>query len=163
VLVSEQRIDRPTEADVNAPAATGPVMPVRPRRPASSVALSVAPDAAEDETIASPDATSEEGNFFAPSKSFAEFAEALGADDLTDLLEAALAYAALVEGRPHVSRPQMLRHVGSVRPDAEAEREDMLRSFGALVRQGRIERVKAGQFALPDTSEVLAEARRIAS
>ncbi len=159
VLVSEQRIDRPAATDAPSAAPTGPVMPVRPRRPAASAALSVAPDPVEDDA----DAALDDGNFFSPSKSFAEFAEALGADALTDLLEAAVAYAALVEGRPHVSRPQMMRHVGSVRPDAEAEREDLLRSFGTLVREGRIERVKAGQFALPDTSGVLAEARRIAS
>jgi hypothetical protein len=171
VLVSEQRIDRPAAAEASADMPVGAVMPVRPRRPAAALAMSTAPGPAEQETAgqdaASPETgnatAGDDGNFFAPSRSFAEFAEALGADALTDLLEAAIAYAALVEGRPHVSRPQMLRHVGTVRPDAEAEREALLRSFGSLVRQGRIERVKAGQFALPDSSEVLAEARRIAS
>jgi hypothetical protein len=155
VLVSEQRIDRPADAPAAAPA-----QPVRPRRPAAPTMLAVAPEPEDDDA---PDAAAEEGNFFAPSRSFAEFAEALGADGLPDLLEAAVAYAACVEGRPHVTRPQMLRHVGSLRPDAGTDREDMLRSFGTLMREGRIEKVRPGQFALPEDSEILAEARRIAS
>ena len=40
-------------------------------------------------------------------------------------------------------------------------REDGLRSFGTLLRTGRIEKVTRGHYALADTSPYLAEARRL--
>jgi hypothetical protein len=43
----------------------------------------------------------------------------------------------------------------------ESERETVLRSFGTLLREGRIEKVRPGQFALGETSPIQAEARRI--
>ncbi len=35
-----------------------------------------------------------------------------------------------------------------------------LRSFGALLREGKIEKVKRGQFAITETSRFFKEARR---
>jgi hypothetical protein len=101
-------------------------------------------------------------NVFASSAGFAEFAERLGATELADLLEAAAAYAACVEGRPSVTRPQLIRRVHGVMADAEPSREDMLRSFGRLLRDGRIEKVRRGQFAVREDSRIMAEARKIA-
>ena len=40
-------------------------------------------------------------------------------------------------------------------------REDGLRSFGTLLRTGRIEKVTRGHYSLADTSPYLAEARRM--
>jgi hypothetical protein len=54
-----------------------------------------------------------------------------------------------------------MRHVSAVTPDTDAVREDSMRSFGQLLRQGKIEKVKRGQFAITDTSYYLAEARRM--
>ena len=94
--------------------------------------------------------------------SFADYAERLGAETLPELLEAAVAYAADVEGRADVTRLQMLAHVLTVRPALEEDREQMLRSFGTLLREGRIEKRRRGHFALTDASQIQAEARKAA-
>jgi hypothetical protein len=146
VLVSEQRIDRPSNTDAS------PTR-VMPRR-VSAGNLAV-------ETVEDSAAETEADNIFASSRSFAEFAERLGATELPDLLEAAAAYTACIEGQPSFSRPQLMRHVSAVTPDTDAVREDSMRSFGQLLRQGKIEKVKRGQFAITDTSYYLAEARRM--
>ena len=83
--------------------------------------------------------------------SFGEFAEQMGASELPDLLEAAAAYAAYVEGRPHVSRPQLMDWAMSAE-GGQASREDGLRAFGTLLRQGRIQKTKRGQFAIAEES-----------
>ena len=130
MLVSEQRIDKPT------PAAGGQPMAVRPRR------VSASPPAPEAE----PQAVAEKTTI-----SFLEYAEARGATDLPDVLEAAVAYAAEVEGRSELSRPQILRKAASLHPDLATSREKGLQSFGQLLRSGRIRKVGLGQFALPET------------
>ena len=92
---------------------------------------------------------------------FAEFADRLGAESLPDLLEAAAAYTATVEGRPHFTRPQIIRQINALDPEADARREDTLRSFGNLLRTGKIVRVKRGQYALTDLSHILNEAKKL--
>jgi hypothetical protein len=147
VLVSEQRIDRPSNTDA---------VPTRvmPRRVSNgNLALD------DEEPVAQVAADAD--NIFASSRSFAEFAERLGASEMPDLLEAAAAYTACFEGRPHFSRPHLMRHVAAVADDTEVGREDGLRSFGQLLRQGKIEKVKRGQFAITEMSYYLAEARRM--
>jgi hypothetical protein len=114
----------------------------------------------DDEDIEADEGVDSE-NIFANSRSFAEFAERLGATELPDLLEAAAAYTACIEGRPHFSRPHLMRHVAAIAEDVDANREDGLRSFGQLLRTGKIEKVKRGQFAITDHSHYLAEARRM--
>lgn len=152
VLVSEQRIDRP--AEVSRPPVTA-VQPVRPRRPMSSAAVAMQAEA-EDAYEIEEDA----GNIFEGESGFPEFAEQLGATDLPDLLEAAAAYIACVQGLDSFTRPQLMRHIGAA---AEGiSREDGLRSFGILLREGVIERSRRGQFALSDASPLLAQARKIA-
>ena len=150
VLVSEQRIDRPA-----APVA---VTPVRPRRiqAQSSAALQ---QAFEEDLDEEDDADAD--NIFGDAKGFAEFADRVGANGLPELLEAAAAYGAAVEGRDSFTRPQLLRQIAGVTGD-DVTREDELRSFGALLRDGRIVKLKRGQFALTETSALLAEARKIA-
>ena len=95
-------------------------------------------------------------------KSFAEFAERLGATDLGELLEAAAAYTATVEGQPHFSRPQILRKVANFGDDEDFSREDSLRSFGMLLRQGKIQKISRGQFTITESSRFMSEARRAA-
>jgi len=146
VLVSEQRIDRP--------AADGASNRVVPRR-ISTTNLAI-DDVAEDS-----DAPAETDNIFAASRNFAEFAEHLGASDMPDLLEAAAAYTSCIEGRPHFTRPHLMRHVAAATEVSDANREDSMRSFGTLLRQGKIAKVKRGQFAITDSSYYLAEARRM--
>ena len=147
VLVSEQRIDRPADTALSR---------IMPRRvTAGNLAL----EDAADEPDADPEGDAE--NIFASSKNFIEFAERLGASELPDLLEAAAAYTSCIEGRPHFSRPHLMRHVTAVTEDSDIVREDSMRSFGQLLRQGKIEKVKRGQFAITDSSYYLAEARRM--
>lgn len=100
-------------------------------------------------------------NIFADSKGFAEFAERLGAQDLSDLLEAAAAYATCVEKRDHFTRPLLMRRLEAGQLGDSFSREDGLRSFGTLLREGRIEKVRRGHYALNAASDYLAEARKL--
>jgi hypothetical protein len=77
---------------------------------------------------------------------------------LPDLLEAAAAYAAFVENRPHFSRPQLMKRVAKY-DGGEFTREAGLRSFGQLLRQGKIRKLKRGQFTVADTTRFNPEAR----
>lgn len=139
VLVSEQRVDRaPAEAIAKAQA-------VRPRRIVATSLLreTAAEEADEDETELplSPEEAS----------SFAEFAQSRAPQGLAELLEAAAAYTAQVEGRPHFSPPHILSKVSAV-GDESFSREDRLRMFGTLLRQGKIAKVKRGQYAITEAS-----------
>lgn len=136
MLVSEQRIDLPVRA------AEDP--DVRPRR-VTTANLALMSEMELDETAAGDETDNE--SLFADSTSFTEYADRMGATDLPELLEAAAAYSAYVEGRPHFSRPQLMKQIASF-GDAEFSREDGLRSFGALLRQGKIQKLKRGQFTI---------------
>ncbi|WP_191090154.1 hypothetical protein [Histidinibacterium aquaticum] len=117
-LVASQRID------VAPPENTGPVMPRRVQ--AGAIETPAVMDGEEAER-------------------FAAYAAEMGATGLTDMLEAAAAHAAFVEGAEDISRPQMLRKVQAIVTDGFS-REDGLRAFGTLLRQGRIEKVRNGRF-----------------
>ena len=171
VLVSAQRIDQPRPA-APPPSTTGStaprvVMPVRPRRPALAQP-SAAPQAMmqdtdqaglDDEDALTPE---EAENLFSDATSFQDFADQLGAEALPDLLEAAAVYCAEVLQRPEFSRPLVMRQIAALPGQSQTAREDYLRSFGTLLRQGRITKVKRGMFALTDRSPYLAEARKLA-
>ena len=159
VLVSEQRIDRPAPVPASVPvsaplAPAAQVTPVRPRR-VSALAVQASYD--DEEYVDEADDTD---NIFGDAKGFSEFADRIGATELPELLEAAAAYSAAVEGREHFTRPQLLRQIASV-TGADISREDELRGFGTLLRDGRIVKVKRGQFALNEQSGYLEEARKI--
>ncbi|NOD93495.1 hypothetical protein GS636_11925 [Ruegeria sp. HKCCD4884] len=85
------------------------------------------------------DSSSEEGGF-------AQFAQDQGAQSLPDLLEAAAAYLSFIEGQEQFSRPQLMNKVRSLKQD-EFNREESLRSFGQLLRDGKIEKAGGGRFA----------------
>lgn len=174
VLVSELRIDRkpsavptpqPTLATNTAETAPRVVMPVRPRRVSATLAavqnedtlLGNADDDFEDEDSIETDA---EVNLFVEGNSFADFAEKLGASSLPDLLEASAVYCAQVLGRPLFTRTIVMRQLETLNDAPDHSREDSLRVFGTLLRQGRITKIKRGQFAVTDRSPLLAEALR---
>ncbi len=119
-LVAEQRVD-----DAAADARRGPV---RPRR--------VSP--ADAETALPGDVPGTPGGF-------AVFAREAGATGLSELLEAAAAYLSYVEGRDQFSRPQLMTKVRQVEQE-DFNREDGLRSFGQLLREGKIRKTKGGRF-----------------
>lgn len=187
VLVSAQRIDQPrpaapATAPAAAPAAPRVVMPVRPRRPGADTLPAAAPATASVTTAAQapnparvmqePDqsdldaddllAADEAENLFSDATSFQDFADQLGAEALPDLLEAAAVYCAEVLQRPEFSRPLVMRQLAALPGQSQTAREDYLRGFGTLLRQGRITKVKRGMFALTDRSPYLAEARKLA-
>ncbi|MCG7519708.1 hypothetical protein [Ruegeria sp. Ofav3-42] len=83
--------------------------------------------------------TSEEGGF-------AQFAQEQGAQSLPDLLEAAAAYLSFIEGQEQFSRPQLMNKIRSLKQD-DFNREESLRSFGQLLRDGKIEKAGGGRFA----------------
>ena len=159
VLVSAQRIDRPRTApgESTTPLASVPNAPVRPRRVTSAQAAIVPAIEIDDE-----DEDIDIGYVFSDARGFAEFSERLGANSLSEILEAAAAYSVCIEGRPYFSRPQLMGQIGALSADSEFTREDGLRTFGALLREGRIQKIKRGQFVLTESSHYLAEARKIA-
>ena len=138
-LVAEQRVDLPN---------AGPATPVRPRR------VSLAPmsdDAAELAPISSaPDMVEGE---------FAEFARKMGATALPDLLEAAAAYLVHVEAQSEFSRPQLMNKARQGTADA-LSREDGLRAFGQLLRQGKIQKIRGGRFTAAEDIGFKPAARR---
>jgi len=95
----------------------------------------------------------------AQGKGFIEFADEMGASDLPDLLEAAAAYLADVEGRSQFSRPMLMGKLREI--DEEGfSREDGLRSFGQLLREGKLQKLSGGRFAVTEETEFRAAARR---
>ena len=152
MLVSEQRIDTP-EDDAAPQSSLG--ASVRPRRVggAAPALREVNEDFAQD---VEDDA---DENIFSESTRFDEFARSMGATELPDLLEAAAAYTIYVEGCPHFSRPQAMRLASEFLGDDKFVREDGLRSFGQLLRQERIVKLKRGQFTIAEDTRFKPEAR----
>lgn len=101
-----------------------PEGPVQPRRVRVSQAQMTAEDA-ED--------------------SFADYVEMVGAHNLSEVLEAAASYMAFVEGQDAFSRPQLMQKLGETE-HADTSREDRLRSFGQLLRAGKIRKLGSGRF-----------------
>ncbi|MGR3314083.1 MAG: hypothetical protein ACU0D2_12025 [Roseovarius indicus] len=89
---------------------------------------------------------------------FGEFAEQIGATTLPELLEAAAAYMADVEGRQQFSRPMLMGKLKEVEHESFS-REDGLRSFGHLLRQGKLQKVKGGRFSVTEQTEFRGQAR----
>lgn len=85
-------------------------------------------------------------------ESFAGFARSMGARDLAELLEAAAAYTSFVEGQPSFSRPEIMKRVARVDPTLKLSREDGLRSFGQLLRQGKFRKLERGQFTIDEST-----------
>ncbi len=162
VLVSEQRIDR-------TPPVGQPMVAVRPGRLSNAIGASAASHApvADDQYAAAiaefdEDEDGDTDNIFSDDAGFAEFVEQLGVSALTERLEAAAAYATIVENRDSFTRPQLMRRLTGGPAGITPSREDGLRSFGTLLRTGKIEKVRRGQYTLASDSPYLAEARRLA-
>lgn len=163
VLVSEQRIDRVKSktAPENQPRI---VSPVRPRRvTTSSLAVQAFSDALDEEEDDSGQ-LAPAASILADNKvqSFESFVEQIGASGLSDLIEAAGAYCTLVLRRHHFTRPLLFQQIETLSKLATPSREDGLRGFGRLLREGRIVKVKRGKFAMSGASPVFVEAKRLA-
>lgn len=154
-LVAEQRIDMPAEGTPAAETPARPANPVRPVRPVRPTRGARRAMEAQSEAPAQPDQ-----DFQPPEKtqalandagSFQEFAESMGATELPDLLEAAASYLAHVEGRDQFSRPQLMTKVRMVQEE-NFSREDGLRSFGQLLRAGKIAKISGGRFTVSEST-----------
>lgn len=140
------------------------VRPVRPRRVRAGAAVAVAEEfdttayaSQEIETeIVAPEVTTPEvapqefaAEANAPKVDFQTFTEHMGAYKLPELLEAAASYVTFIEGLEKFSRPQVMTLVRLVLGD-EYTREDGLRSFGQLLREGKLIRLSGGRFTVSD-------------
>jgi hypothetical protein len=125
-LVAEQRVAPAPDASE-----AGPVRPRRVRR-----------------TVPAPEtqAPSEAGM----ASGFAAYAQDVGAAELPELLEAAAAYMSYVEGRDQFSRPQLMTTLRQAEV-TDSSREDRLRSFGQLLREGKIRKTSGGRFTAAET------------
>ncbi|WP_138919462.1 hypothetical protein [Oceanicola sp. S124] len=132
-LVAEQRIDVSGSARG----------PVRPRR------VSIA-DLARREEVAPPPSGAAAATPGGQEESFADYARAVGARSLGELLEAAASYMSFIERQPLFSRPQLMSRVKSLHPEGFS-REDGLRAFGQLLREGKIRKADAGRFSVSDS------------
>ena len=68
-----------------------------------------------------------------------------------DYLELAAAWMLRHEEQPAVSRPVLMRLV-TIASDGEIGREEALRAFGILLREGKLEKIARGQFRLTSRS-----------
>lgn len=91
----------------------------------------------------------------------ASFADRVGVKSMADMLEAAAAYATCIEKRDRFTRPQLMRRLMASAGGKPVSREDGLRSFGTLLRTGRIEKISRGHYVLAEHSPYLTEARRL--
>jgi hypothetical protein len=143
MLVSEQRIDTPSPEQA-IPAAT-----VRPRRVTKG---NLALDEEREEEVMAVAPVAPTTALMDSAIDFDSFARQKGASDMGELLECAAAHAVFIEGRPHFSRPQIMKLALSHDPEAGHSREEGLRAFGKLLREGRIRKLKRGQFVLNEAT-----------
>ncbi len=124
-LVAEQRVAPAPDASE-----AGPVRPRRVRR-----------------TVPAPETQAPEAGM---ASGFAAYAQDVGAAELPELLEAAAAYMSYVEGRDQFSRPQLMTTLRQAEV-TDSSREDRLRSFGQLLREGKIRKTSGGRFTAAET------------
>lgn len=139
VLVSEQRV----EPEV-------PAQRVRPRRVGVSLdaqAPSAPLKTATPETIAT----------------FKKFADDVDAWLLDEQIEAAAAYITHIQGQAEFSRTDLIKYVLAYNDGKTVTREDMLRGFGTILREERLERAETGMFRLSPSSEYDEPARKYAT
>lgn len=122
-LVDEQRIDTPA------------------RPPVTGTDRDTAPEHTDPSKITAQTAQNTGG--------FSDHADRVGAISLTDLLQAAAAYMADVEGTPQFSRAFLLQKLHEA-PGEAPSREEELRAFGQLLRQGKLQRFQGGRFGVTE-------------
>jgi len=93
------------------------------------------------------------------SEDFGSFAARFGALELPDLLEAAAAHFTYVEGTGSFTRPMLMRKISTISDAENISREAGLRSFGALLREGKLVKGDDGKFVISGNSRFAPEAR----
>lgn len=153
VLVSEQRID---ESDALAD-------DVRPRRVGSTAAGDEAekPAASVQEMADEVSEFEDDTNIFADNETeaFTAYIARHQVKELPEMLEAAAAHYSFVENVQQFTRPMLMRKVSTIAPDNAVSREDGLRAFGTLLREGKIVKDEDGKFVIASNSRFMREAR----
>ncbi|WP_172291861.1 hypothetical protein [Pseudoruegeria sp. HB172150] len=140
MLVSEQRVDKP-DPD---PAARL----VRPRRIRSEdLDLKEQKDESKSPAMAEKHVEIQDEE-----AAFQQFVEDTAPEGLQDMLEASAAFASVIVGESSNTRPQIMARVAGSMPDGGFSREEGLRAFGVLLREGRIVRVERGRFTVAPSS-----------
>ncbi|HDR28266.1 hypothetical protein [Rhodovulum sp.] len=128
MLVSEQRVDMPPPYPGETP------MAIRPRRvTATDAEVGMAADNPEAES--------------ANDQEFSRFLEGYGPTGMADLLEAAATYLQVERGLERFTRPEVLR-LARARLGEGDSREELLRAFAGLLRNGTFRKVRRGEFVL---------------
>ncbi|SPF75845.1 hypothetical protein ALP8811_00839 [Aliiroseovarius pelagivivens] len=145
VLISEQRVNE-TEAEQDPSASASRDRFVRPRRVNVSTTRK-RPDA----TDADPDA--EPANADNPELiAFTAFASDVDQNDTAGYLRAAASFVTQSSGQSHFSRPQVVKLVTKMNVPGGISREDALRAFGRLLREGDIIKVAQGCYSLTNVT-----------
>ncbi len=142
VLVSEQRIDAPTSSG-----------PIRPRRVKANSASGIDYLTKDGNAPLSPDDLD----------AFRAFAKEVDAWLLDEQIEAAAAYVTHQKDREEFTRIELMNYVMANNEGKDVPRDDMLRGFGLLLREGRLERAANGLFRLSAVSEFDEPARKYAA
>ena len=142
VLVSEQRVDSPVAAQQ-----------IRPRRVRSEAASDL------DSLAKAATASLSSDDLGA----YCAFAKEVDAWLLDEQIEAAAAYVTHHKSQNEFSRIELVKYVIAGNEGKEIPRDDMLRGFGTLLREGRLERSPNGLFRLSKVSEFDEPARRYAA
>lgn len=135
-LVAEQKVVPDTFEPSEPRVRPTLVKPVRPRRIRATASA-----AAEAAAMLEPELE----EFEAAQESFVAYAERMEVNKLPEILEAAAAYVVYTEGLEKFSRPQLMGRVREVMGE-DFTREDGLRAFGKLLRQGKIIKTGGGRF-----------------
>lgn len=189
VLVSEQRVDRPggqqpagdnevirprrvsrgnlaldaepeDESAYRIPESLTQSAPAAPDTPPQAApAAAPEPSAPETGTAGGADASAPSA---AEEGSLSAFVEELGVTDLQGLMEATAAWTTHVEGREQFSRPQIMRRLGDLAAYQRHSREAEMRTFGILLRQGSIRKVRRGLFEISPEARFADAARLFA-
>lgn len=140
-LVAEQKIVPDTHEPTEPRIRPTLVKPVRPRRIRATASA-----AAEAAAVLEPEIE----EFAEAQETFVVYAERMEVSKLPEILEAAAAFVVYSEGLEKFSRPQLMGRVREVMGD-EFTREDGLRAFGKLLREGKIVKVSGGRFTASET------------
>ena len=148
VLVSEQRIEDDEDQRTASMLASVAATAAQTATPADTqTASDIAEEATEDGENIFNDREEHE--------SFSDFAERFGSGELPMLFEAAAAHFSVVEDIESFTRPMLMRKVTESSVGQTVTREDGLRAFGTLLREGRILKDQNGRFTISSTSKFL--------
>lgn len=92
-----------------------------------------------------------------------EFADRTGVSSLQELLECAAAFVVTEQEQENFTHLDLMNLAIGVSGYERTSREQSLRAFGQLLRQGKIKKVTRGQFTVSQSSRFIPEARSAAN